>query len=77
MLALVKRCGERIDRTDFAGGWRQERWETRLEKLKLSLAHYTGVSGPQEDTKKIDGIIGYCQVISFIEDAINNWPARN
>jgi hypothetical protein len=77
MTTLIKNCGERIDRTDFTGGWRQERWETRLEKLKSSLVHYTGFSGVSDDKKEVEGTVSYSDVISRIEDAINAWPPRN
>nr|KAJ3422124.1 hypothetical protein HK105_001072 [Polyrhizophydium stewartii] len=37
LLKLIGECGQRGDRVDFNSGWRNDRWETKREKLQSSL----------------------------------------
>jgi hypothetical protein len=56
---LIGECGARSDRVDFQEGWRKDRWESKLEKLKSSLeSHFDDGSDFQPFWTRIGSEIG-------------------
>ncbi|KAI8910814.1 hypothetical protein EDD86DRAFT_203660 [Gorgonomyces haynaldii] len=58
MLDLITECGTRNDRVDFTMGWRDDRWESKLDKLKISMEH--------QQCRK--------EWLQQLEDEIHRWP---
>jgi hypothetical protein len=62
LVDLIVECGSRSDCVDFGQGWRKDRWESKLEKLKASVeSHF------------VQGDAEFHSFWSIVEREISKW----